>query len=230
MRVFHGGYTEIFDIDLSKCQSNKDFGRGFYVTKYRKHAETWAVNMARRCGREPFVTEFTFYERAFEESRYKTLRFDDYNEAWLDFIVLNRDPAHTINRHDYDVVEGPIADDKVQNRINEFLDEIITKDAFLKELKYHEQTHQICFCSLNSLQLLKKTEVKYASFVVKITEPLLEQLMLDHNMDEQQSANLFYKSKTFALLADEGTKLYQKPWHEIYAMLKLEIETRPASP
>ena len=117
MQVFHGSYTEIFDIDLSKSQSNKDFGAGFYVTKFRNHAENWAVNIARRYQKKPFVTEFTFYERAFEEDRYKVLRFDDYNEEWLDFVVLNRDPAFTTNLHDYDLIEGPIADDKVQNRI-----------------------------------------------------------------------------------------------------------------
>jgi len=34
MQVFHGSYTEIHEIDLTKCQANKDFGRGFYVTKF----------------------------------------------------------------------------------------------------------------------------------------------------------------------------------------------------
>ena len=224
MQVYHGGYVEIFKIDLSKSQSNKDFGKGFYVTKFRKHAESWAVNIANRNDKKPFVTEFTFYERAFEESRYKTLRFDDYNEAWLDFVVLNRDPDFTTNRHDYDLVEGPIADDKVQNRINEYLDEIISKADFLEELKYHEKTHQICFCTLNSLQLLKKTDFKYASHVVRITEPLTERLMFDRNIDETQATDLFYNSKTFAQLADETTKLYTKPWQEIYALLKQEME------
>ena len=39
MEVFHGSYTEIESIDLSKCQANKDFGKGFYVTKFLKQAE-----------------------------------------------------------------------------------------------------------------------------------------------------------------------------------------------
>jgi len=222
MQVYHGSYTEIFDIDLSKSHSNKDFGKGFYVTKIRKHAESWAVNIARRYDKKPFVTEFTFYERAFEESRYNTLRFDDYNEAWLDFVVLNRDPAFITNRHDYDLIEGPIADDKVQNRINDFLDGIITKSDFLKELKYHEKTHQICFCTINSLQLLKKTDTKYSSYVVRISEQVIEKLMIDLDIDEKQAADIFYTSKTFTQLADESTKLYNKSWQEIYEMLGKE--------
>ena len=113
MQVYHGSYTEISEIDLSKSQTNKDFGKGFYVTKFREHAESWARNMANRYHKKPVVTEFTFYERAFEEDRYKVLQFADYDEEWLDFVVLNRNPGYTTQRHDYDIVEGPIADDKI---------------------------------------------------------------------------------------------------------------------
>jgi hypothetical protein len=224
MLVFHGSYTEIFDIDLSKSQSNKDFGKGFYVTKFRNHAETWAVNMARRYHKKPFVTEFKFYERAFEETdRYKVLRFDDYCEEWLDFVVLNRDPDFTINRHDYDLIVGPIADDKVQNRITDFLEGIISKEEFLNELKYHETTHQICFCTMNSLQLLRKTDTKYAAYVVRISEPIIEHLIIDLDIDENQAADIFYNSKTFLQLSDKTAELYQKQWTEVYEMLKKEL-------
>ena len=224
MQVYHGSYLEIADIDLAKCQSNKDFGKGFYVTKFRAHAESWAVNIARRYDKNPIVTEFTFYERAFEEDRYNVLRFGDYSEAWLDFVILNRDPAFTVNQHDYDLIEGPIADDKVQNRINDFLDGIITKADFLDELKYHEETHQICFCTLNSLQLLKKTDARYASYVVRVVERSIETLMKDLGIDERQATDMVYTSKAFALLSDETTGLYKKPWQETYAMLKKEME------
>jgi len=223
MQVYHGSYTEIFDIDLSKSQANKDFGKGFYVTKFRNHAETWAVNIARRYHKKPFITEFTFYERAFEEDRYKILRFNDYSEAWLDFVVLNRDPAFMTNRHDYDIIEGPIADDKVQNRINDFLDGIITKNDFLNELKYHEKTHQICFCTVNSLQLLKKTDTKYSSYVVRISEPVIENLISELDIDEEKAADIFYTSKTFSLLSNKTTELYKKDWATIYEMLKAEL-------
>jgi hypothetical protein len=74
MQVYHGSYLEITEIDLLKSRTNKDFGKGFYVTKFRKHAEKWAENIASRHHKKPFVTEFTFYERAFEDDRYKVLR------------------------------------------------------------------------------------------------------------------------------------------------------------
>ena len=34
MRVYHGSYIKIDKIDISKSKPNKDFGRGFYVTKF----------------------------------------------------------------------------------------------------------------------------------------------------------------------------------------------------
>jgi hypothetical protein len=223
MQVYHGSYTEISEIDLSKSQTNKDFGKGFYVTKFRKHAESWAKNMADRYHKKPVVTEFTFYERAFEEDRYNVLRFNDYNEKWLDFVVLNRNPEYTTQRHDYDIIEGPIADDKIQNRIRDYIDGIISKLEFLNELKYHEQTHQICFCTLNSLQMLIKTDQKYVNYLVKINEAVVEKLMIDNRIDEIEASDLYYKSKTFEQLSDKSTALYKHSWQEVYEMLKNEI-------
>ena len=33
MIVYHGSYVEIFEIDLDQSVINRDFGKGFYVTK-----------------------------------------------------------------------------------------------------------------------------------------------------------------------------------------------------
>jgi hypothetical protein len=38
MKVYHGSSAEIIDIDLSKCEPYRDFGRGFYVTSIREQA------------------------------------------------------------------------------------------------------------------------------------------------------------------------------------------------
>jgi hypothetical protein len=57
-----------------------------------------------------------------------------------------------------------------------------------------------------------------------IAEPLLEKLMLDNNINETQAADLFYTSGIFGKLADKTTGLYRKSWHEIYELLKLEIQ------
>lgn len=38
MLLFHGSYVPVENIDLSKCFSGKDFGRGFYLT-----SDIWQV-------------------------------------------------------------------------------------------------------------------------------------------------------------------------------------------
>ena len=224
LQVYHGSYAKIDAVDLSKGQDNRDFGRGFYVSKFRKHAEAWAKVIGGKRGTEGFVTEFKFYERAFTDNIYKTLRFDDYNEEWLDFVVLNRDISTQEQRHDYDIIEGPVADDKVQNKILFYLKGKISKTDFLTELKYHEQTHQICFCTRKSLQMLELIDDDANLNIIMISEPLLEQLVIDFNIDEETATDKFFSSNTFAKLADESTGLYKKPWQEIYEMLKKELK------
>ena len=41
------------------------------------------------------------------------LRFDDYSEEWAKFILLNRNNPSSKPAHDYDIVIGPIANDRV---------------------------------------------------------------------------------------------------------------------
>jgi len=223
MQVYHGSYTKIDRIDLSQTIPNKDFGRGFYVTKFRHHAEGWAKVMGRRHKTQGAVTDFLFYDSEFTERLCKVRHFDSYNEEWLDFIVLNRNPMSPM--HDFDIVEGPVANDRVQTRINDFLEGNISKQDFLKELTYHEETHQICFCTLKSLLTLKSIDKTPTSAFSHIGEAILERLMIDKSIDESKASDVFYASKTFARLADESTKLYKQPWQEIYAMLKKEMET-----
>lgn len=223
MEVYHGSYTKIDKIDLSKGQFNRDFGQGFYVTKYKKHAESWAETIGSKHGTQGVVTEFTYYDTAFTERLCKVKHFDKYDEEWLDFIILNRSPFSPIPAHDYDIVEGPVADDKVQYRLTKFLQGQIEKSTFLKELTYHETTHQICFCTMRALLCLERKDKTFALKIADISEIILSMLILDKKLDEEIASNLFYNSDVFAQLSDESTKLYQKSGQEIYDMLTIEL-------
>jgi len=221
MKVYHGSYTVIEDIDLSKSIPNKDFGKGFYVTKYRQHAESWARVIGRKHKTEGFVTEFVYYDTEFTERLCKVKHFEAYDEEWLDFVVENRNPLG--GTHDFDIVEGPVADDKVQNRISLYLDGTITKTDFIEELKWHENTHQICFCTLKSLLTLQQADRKYISLLSHIGEPIVEKLVTDFNLDEQTATDKFFSSNVFSKLSDGEIKLYEKGWGEIYKMLLSEL-------
>jgi len=226
MKVFHGSYTVVSEIDLTKGRSNLDFGRGFYVTNIRSQAEYWATRTGRYYKTDGIVSEFEFYERAFTDTMYKVLRFADYNEEWLDFVVLNRDPITEEQRHDYDIVEGPVANDDVANRIDDYLAGIVSKADFLKELSHHRPTHQICFCTVRSLQMIEPIDKKYYINVKHISRPIIEKLIDEQGVEKYEAAEMLYNSKTFSQLSDKTTELYKKEWTEVYNMLKTELNLK----
>ena len=220
MKLYHGSYTEINAIDLKKSKPYKDFGRAFYLTKYYEQAKIWANRLGGEYKKEGIVTEFEFDEYAYEDESLKILKFDEYNEQWLDFIVFNRSKRNPT--HEYDIVEGPVADDDVTRQIDIYLEGRITKEEFLDELKYHKPTHQIAFCTLESLQMLEK--VKKDKFVNDIDDAITQSLVTEFDITEQQAIDLYFQSKTYGKLIDENTGFYKKSWQEIYELLKTELK------
>ena len=224
MKVYHGSYAPINEIDLLKCKAGKDFGRGFYVTNIISQAEFWASRKGKN--KKGFVTEFEFDEFFFEEDLIKVLRFENYTEDWLDFVVLNRkNKSKKQQLHDYDIVEGPVADDDIATRIADYLAENITKEQFLIDLIYKEPSHQICFCTVQSLQALElQQKSKIDSKIFHTDNEVLQALMTDLDLSEIDAANKYFKSNTYADFSDETTEYYKKSWQEIYEMLKMELD------
>jgi hypothetical protein len=226
MKVYHGSYIEIKVIDLTKCKPNKDFGQGFYVTNIRSQAEVWAQRLGNHFHTAGIITEFIFNERAYTDNEYNVLRFDSYTDEWLDFVVLNRDDSTTDKRHDFDIVEGPVADDQIALRIDDYLEGFISKATFLEELKFKRPTHQIAFCTLQSLQMLKRMDNKPDINILHIDDFVINSLIADSKLSETIAAELYYSSSTYKNLINENTGLYEKPGMEIYGMFKKELKLK----
>ncbi|GHT57082.1 hypothetical protein AGMMS49982_24110 [Bacteroidia bacterium] len=222
MKVYHGSYILIDKIDLAKCKPRKDFGRGFYVTNIFEQADFWAKRIGKDNDTEGFVTEFDFDEDAFEDSDLQVLRFDEYSEAWLDFVVSNRKKGS--KAHDFDIVEGPVADDDITQRIDDYLDGIISKTDFLEELKFHRPTHQIALCTIESLQMLEY--IKKKKRTSNIDDTITQSLVADFNMPVNQAIDVYFESKTYKQLIDEKTELCNKSWEEIYKLLLTELNLK----
>ena len=84
-----------------------------------------------------------------------TFPMRSWGEAkWLDFIAICRSGKH----HDYDIVEGPMADDTIWNYVNDFLSGDISREAFWALAKFKHPTHQISFHTEVALKCLSFKE------------------------------------------------------------------------
>jgi hypothetical protein len=223
MRVYHGSYLYIRSIDFSMSKSNRDFGQGFYVTKLREQAQAWANRKGEDHHVEGVITEFEFDEYIWDDDELHTLRFSTYSKDWLDFIALNRQNRSRKALHNYDIIEGPVADDAVSVRVNNYLRGDISQQDFLEELKFKLPTHQICFCSVASLQALEYLDNRPAWDVERIGKEIVTSLVAEYHLEAHHAADIFYNSVIFSQLGDFTTNLYKKPWQDIYEMLKKEL-------
>lgn len=157
MRLYHGTNQKSFDkILLSKSKDNKDFGKGFYLTDDRKQAMELANYRTNLLGGEPFVIAYEFNLQDALDAGLQYLDFDGYTEEWANFIFLNRDTAHKEKMHPYDIVHGPIADDKVGLQIQFFKQKFISIETLIERLKYITPTFQYYFGTERALDFLKR--------------------------------------------------------------------------
>ena len=142
MILYHGSNVAIGVIDLSKSRPGKDFGKGFYLSADEGQAAEMAASKVAFLGGEPVVTSFGFDESLLASDSLKVKTFDGYTEEWARFVFLNRENFSDVPVHDYDIVYGPIADDKVGAQIRSFkngsigLEELITRIKYLKGITF----------------------------------------------------------------------------------------------
>lgn len=157
MILYHGSNVEIAAIDLNRSMRGKDFGQGFYLSADKKQAEGMAVFKAMQFDGTPVVTAFEFDEQALADTSLKTKYFDEYSLEWAEFVFANRNNQSDVSIHDYDIVYGPIADDKVGVQIRNLIEKNITIEVFLERLKYIKGiTFQYYFGTPKAISLLKR--------------------------------------------------------------------------
>lgn len=150
-RILYHGSKEIVECpEIRIHKYNKDFYFGFYCTMFQKQAIRWAT----RFDGIGYVSEY----RYIPNDKLKVKKFFNMSEEWLDFIV----DCRMGKSHDYDIVEGPMADDTIFNYVQNFVDKKITREAFWELAKFKKPTHQISFHSakaLTTLHFLKGSKV-----------------------------------------------------------------------
>lgn len=154
MILYHGSNMVIDKIDLEMSKPNKDFGKGFYLSENESQAMEMANFKSVLLGGEPIVTKFEFNDLMMQSSDLRIKIFANYSEEWADFVFANREGQKV---ELYDIVYGPIANDKVGLQIRKLKDGSIDKAEFLNRLKYMKGiTYQYYFGTEKSIQYLKK--------------------------------------------------------------------------
>ena len=151
LKVFHGSKVEVINPEIRVGKYTKDFGVGFYVTKFKSQAEKWASKKS-----DGIVSVYDFIPN----DNLNILKFDSMTEEWLDFLIHCR----TGNSHNYDIVEGPMADDTIYDAVVDLLEGTINRVIFWELVKFKYPTHQIVLCTSEALDTIKfkySYEVKF---------------------------------------------------------------------
>lgn len=141
--VFHGSNVEVPCPRILQNGFYKDFGYGFYCTNIERQAKRWA--MSKRGA--TVVNRYRYTPNV----ALKILSFSEMSDEWLDFVVSCRRGIE----HQYDIVEGPMADDQIWNYVEDFVSGKFSRIAFWEIVKFNHPTHQIVFCTEQALSTLK---------------------------------------------------------------------------
>ena len=147
MEIYHGNTVIVKQPEIKIEKYNKDFYFGFYCTVMEQQAIRWATRFG-----EGIVNVYEYEP----DDSLKILKFEKMTEKWLDFIIACRSGTP----HEWDIVEGPMADDTIYNYIQEFQDGKISREAFWVLAKFRYPTHQICFNTEKTLETITFKEAR----------------------------------------------------------------------
>lgn len=149
IEVYHAGTEKVEQPYCHQGRKNLDFGEGFYITDIYDQAYNFAIAKSRERRLPALINVYLLDRKAFLEEAH-SLIFDRYNEDWLEFIVECRSGSDV--RKEYDYIEGGVADDRVIDTVNMYIDGFITRDRALNNLRYLKPNNQICILNQNMLE------------------------------------------------------------------------------
>lgn len=157
MILYHGTNVDFGDIDLTKSKTNKDFGKGFYLSDSYEQAEEMSRFKVMTLGGSLIVNEYQVSDSILEDKSLNVKVFNHYSREWAEFVFANRRNGSETPIHNYDVVYGPIANDKVGLQIRKLQDGSIDFEEFLHRLKYMKGiTFQYFFGTQQAIDKLKR--------------------------------------------------------------------------
>ena len=143
--LYHGSNVIVQNPKILIDGFYKDFGYGFYCTNIKKQARRWAITKRGKS----VINKYNYVKN----ENLKIYSFTEMSEEWLQFVVNCRQGKE----HNFDIVEGPMADDQIWDYVEDYVSNNISKTAFWELVKFKYPTHQIVFCTENALKTLSVT-------------------------------------------------------------------------
>jgi len=152
--LYHGSNCNFNEVDISKSKDKRDFGKGFYTTTLREQAEDWAKALFDRYkGDGIFI-----YELELElTSELSVKKYEEHSEEWLLMVQKNRTLGGI--QHKFDIVQGPVANDKTARTIALYIAGIIDANEAIKRLQRNQINDQVSLhtaAALSHLKIIRK--------------------------------------------------------------------------
>lgn len=142
--------------EIRKPNRTLDYGEGFYLTSSADQSEAWVRRKLKGDITLGYVNIYEYDENM--EAAFETLAFERPDEAWLDFVMANR--MNLNYRHGYDIVKGPVANDRVYASFALYEARLIDKQELINELRAYKLVNQILIHTDRALASAKWIEAK----------------------------------------------------------------------
>lgn len=156
MRLYHGSLEIVENPQIIQPTRTLDYGAGFYTTTSYEQAEQWVQRRMSVQAKRGYINIYELDKNATSETN--TLWFDEPTEKWIDFVMSNR--VLKDFKHDYDLVYGPVANDRVYAAFALYENDLLDKEGLIKELKTYKLINQMLFHTDKSLKYLRYIESK----------------------------------------------------------------------
>ncbi len=158
MELYHGSTERVESPEIRIPNRTLDYGAGFYLTSSYEQAESWVRRKLKGNIVRGWLNVYDYNPDA--ETELSVLSFDKPDERWLDFVMENR--MNKDFNHSYDIVKGPVADDRVYASFALYEAGILGKDALISELKAYKLVNQTLLhseASLKTISFIKTEEI-----------------------------------------------------------------------
>lgn len=155
MKIYHGSLEIVEHPMILQPNRKLDYGCGFYTTTSERQARDWVERrMIERRASQGYVNIYEFDDK--KKAELKMLVFTEPCEEWAEFVMANRTKRDFT--HDYDIVYGPVANDRVYFQFGLYESGAIGLETLIRELKTYKLIDQYLFHTEKSLRALHFVE------------------------------------------------------------------------